>query len=40
MRERASRVGEFRLTSSPGRGTVVEVRVPLLTQETRETIDG
>ena len=43
MRERASRVGEFRLTSSPGQGTVVEVRVPLVTQETqetRETIDG
>ena len=29
MRERAARVGALRLTSHPGRGTTVEVTVPL-----------
>jgi signal transduction histidine kinase len=29
MRERASRVGEFSLTSQPGQGTTIEVRVPV-----------
>jgi signal transduction histidine kinase len=29
MRERAARLGRFRLTSAPGQGTTVEVTVPL-----------
>jgi signal transduction histidine kinase len=33
MRERAARVGGFRLTSQPGQGTTVEVTVPLAGQE-------
>jgi signal transduction histidine kinase/ligand-binding sensor domain-containing protein len=33
MRERADRLGEFRLTSQPGQGTTVEVRVPLMRAE-------
>jgi signal transduction histidine kinase len=46
MRERASRVGQLQITSRPGQGTVVEVRVPLSGREARggegpqETTDG
>ena len=34
MRERADRVGQFKLTSNPGQGTTVEVRVALAAEET------
>jgi ligand-binding sensor domain-containing protein/signal transduction histidine kinase len=30
MRERAARLGDFRLTSAPGRGTTIEVTVPIV----------